>query len=227
MRIVGFGAHPDDVEIFFAGFLLSCQAHGHEIGWVIATDGRLGFEGDFKRLSQAQLAAARREEALAAGQRAGVQPVFMGLPDGSLKADAELAARLAGQVEALSPDIAVTHSPNDCHADHRALSMALSAATGTKVPILFADTMRGIGFEPMCCVDITSHFLQKQDAILCHASQLPERFVYVAKTMNAFRAMQCMLPPGSFAEGFRLGEGLAPSSFEALLPAGYVRRLAA
>jgi len=39
MRIIGFGAHPDDVEIFFFGLLAVYRAAGHEIGWVGATDG--------------------------------------------------------------------------------------------------------------------------------------------------------------------------------------------
>jgi len=228
MRVIGFGAHPDDIEIFFIGLLLTYQAHGHEIGWVTATDGGLGLEHDFGQLSQAELAALRREEAMTAAKKAGVEPVLLGLPDGSLNADALIVNRLAEQVAVLSPDLVVTHSPNDYHPDHRALSVALSATVrAARVPILFADTMRGIGFEPTCCVDITSHFPRKRDAIRCHVSQLPERFVYLAKTMNAFRALQCKLEAGSFAEGFRLGESFALTDFQSMLPAGLVRLPAA
>ena len=42
MRIFGFGAHPDDVEIFFFGTLAAAKAGGAEIGWAIATDGSKG-----------------------------------------------------------------------------------------------------------------------------------------------------------------------------------------
>jgi LmbE family N-acetylglucosaminyl deacetylase len=222
MRVIGFGAHPDDVEIFFIGLLLSCQAHGHHIGWVIATDGRSGFKHGFRHVSPGELAAVRREEALAAADLIGVKPVLLGLADGSLKADPETVDRLSEQIAILSADLVVTHSPHDYHADHRALSVALSIAAGTRVPVLFADTMRGIGFEPMCYVDITSHFPRKRDAILCHVSQLPERFVSLAETMNAFRALQCKLQAGSFAEGFRLGESFTLSDLASMLPSGFV-----
>jgi N-acetylglucosamine malate deacetylase 1 len=227
MRVIGFGAHPDDVEIFFIGLLLSCQANGHEIGWVVATDGQLGVEPGFDRLTQTELGAMRRQEAITAANLIGVQPVLLGMQDGSLNSDTSLVSRLAEQISALSPDLAVTHAPNDYHADHRALSLALSIASSARVPILFADTMRGIGFEPACCVDITSQFPQKRDAILSHLSQLPERFVHLAETMNAFRALQCKLQAGNFAEAYRLGDGFALRDFESMLPAGRVRPPAA
>jgi N-acetylglucosamine malate deacetylase 1 len=227
MRVIGFGAHPDDVEIFFIGLLLTCQAHGHEIGWVIATDGRRGVEQGFRHLSQEELVTLRREEAIAAAELIGVQPVLLGLPDGSLEADAAMVNRLTEQIAFLSPDLLVTHSPDDYHADHRAVSLAVSTAAAARIPILFADTMRGIGFEPMCYVDITSHFPRKRDAILCHASQFPDRFVHLAETMNAFRALQCKLEAGSFAEGFRLAQSFTLADFQSMLPAGVVRLPAA
>ena len=227
MRIVGFCAHPDDVEFFFLGFLLACQANGHEIGWVIATDGRIGFRDGFGHLSEAELAELRRKEAMAAGELAGVRPSFLEWPDGAMKDDAATVDRLAGVLQDLAPGLVITHSANAYHADHRALSHALSRAAQGRVPILFAEPMRGIGFEPMCYADITAHFPRKRDAILCHVSQCPGEMVQMVETANAFRAMQCDLPAGGFAEAFRLGEGLASSDIEALLPEGLVRAPAA
>ena len=227
MRIVGFGAHPDDVEFFFFGLLLACQANGHEIGWVIATDGRLGFTEGYGNLSQAELAGLRQKEAMAAGELIGVRPVLLDWPDGSLNHNAATVNRLAGLLRDLAPDLVITHPANDYHADHRALSLALSRAAKDRVPILFAESMRGIGFEPMCYANITAQFPRKRDAILCHVSQSPERMVQMVETTNAFRAMQCDLQAGSFAEAFRLGEDLALSDVEALLPEGLVRPPAA
>ena len=42
MKIVGIGAHPDDVEIFFYGFLAACKARGDDISIGVATDGAAG-----------------------------------------------------------------------------------------------------------------------------------------------------------------------------------------
>jgi N-acetylglucosamine malate deacetylase 1 len=227
MRIVGFGAHPDDVEFFFFGLLLACQASGHEICWAVATDGRIGFRYGFGHLSEAELAELRRKEAIAAGELVGVRPVFLEWPDGAMKDDATTVDRLAGVLQELAPDLVITHPANDYHADHRALSRALSRAARDRVPILFAEPMRGIGFEPTCYADITAQFPCKRKAILCHVSQLPEEMVQMVETTNAFRAMQCGLQAGCFAEAFRLGEDLALSDVVALLPAGFVRTPAA
>lgn len=227
MRIVGFGAHPDDVEFFFFGLLHACQLNGHEIGWVVATDGRLGFTKGYGHLSQAELAALRRKEAVAAGELIGVRPVFLDWPDGSLTDDAATASCFAGLLQDLAPDLIVTHPANDYHADHRALSLALRRAAKGRVPILFAETMRGIDFEPMCYAGITAQFPRKLDAIRCHVSQSPEWMVQMVETTNAFRAMQCCLEAGHFAEAFRLGEDLELRDVQSLLPEGLVRPPAA
>ena len=38
MRVLGIGAHPDDVEIYVMGLLLRLKAMGAEVGWAIACD---------------------------------------------------------------------------------------------------------------------------------------------------------------------------------------------
>ena len=42
MKILAIGAHPDDIEIFMAGFLFACKKLNHEIDVMIATNGALG-----------------------------------------------------------------------------------------------------------------------------------------------------------------------------------------
>ena len=43
MKVLAIGAHPDDIEIFMLGFLLSCHARKDEIYMAIATDGAESF----------------------------------------------------------------------------------------------------------------------------------------------------------------------------------------
>ncbi len=121
MRILGCGAHPDDVEIFFFGTLAAARAMGAEIGWLIATDGSKGGAepGD-------KLRATRREEAAAAAVLLGVTPIFLDRRDGDLATDAAAAGLLEAEIQKFAPDLVITHAPNDYHPDHRALSRLVS-----------------------------------------------------------------------------------------------------
>jgi N-acetylglucosamine malate deacetylase 1 len=212
MRIVGFGAHPDDVEIVMFGTLAAAQAAGAEVGWVIATDGSKGGERPAD-----ELRAVRREEAATAAAILGVTPVFLDRVDGELASDAEAASLVEDAVLRLKPDLVITHAPNDYHPDHRALSRLVSDGARFRVPVLFADTILGVAFQPSHYIDITAHFPAKLAAIRAHASQRPERFVAAAETWNRFRSMQCNAPDG-YAEAFRFEPVYPFSDIRALLP---------
>lgn len=211
MRIIGFGAHPDDAEIYFLGTLAAAQAAGAEIGWVIATDGSKGGEG-----SADKLRATRRQEANEAGTLLGVTPVFLDRIDGELAQDADAAALVETGIIRLKPDLVITHAPNDYHPDHRALSRFVSDGARFRAPVVFADTMVGVGFAPTLYVDITAHRDLKHAAIRKHVSQRPERFVEATEVWNRFRALQCNAGTGAYAEAFR---------FEPVFPFADIRRL--
>ena len=66
----------------------------------------------------------------------------------------------------INPDLIITHHSNDYHSDHIALFFLVKAATGHYIPIIFCDTMMGIGFEPSFYVNITEYFYMKTNAIL-------------------------------------------------------------
>ncbi len=199
MYVLGFGAHPDDVEIFFLGTLLTYQQAGHRIGWVVATDGAQGIHAEAS--AQAQL---RRSEAVAAGGLCGVAPIFLGRADGGLPVDDHLMAAVETVLLEHKPDLIITHPPEDYHPDHRALSRAVVDAARFRIPVLFADTMMGTGFTPDYYVDISAHSTTKAAAIRCHASQRPERFVEAASVLARLRALQCNTDqPEAMAEAFR------------------------
>ena len=42
MKVLGIGAHPDDIEIFMYGLLYICKKEGHQVYTMIATDGAKG-----------------------------------------------------------------------------------------------------------------------------------------------------------------------------------------
>ena len=212
LRIIGFGAHPDDVELFFLGTLAAAQATGQEIGWVVVTDGSRGGSVD-----PAKLRLIRRREAEDAGAVLQVSPLFLDRQDGGLEKDPELIGVVEQCIADLSPDLVITHSYNDYHPDHRALSRAVKTAAGFKVPVLYSDTLMGVAFEPTIYVDITAHMETKLRALRKHVSQCPVRFVAACETWNRFRALQCNSAEG-YAEAFRFEPSYPYADIRDLLP---------
>jgi LmbE family N-acetylglucosaminyl deacetylase len=213
LRILALGAHPDDIEIFMFGTLAAYAAQGAELTFAIATDGAKGGKSD-----PTVLARIRREEATAAAALIGATPRFLDFPDGELVADASLIGALKALIRETGPDLAITHAPNDYHADHRALSDGVRIAASFGVPVLHADTMGGTGFSPTHYVDISAHADIKARAIRMHRSQDPDRFVDGARTQNLFRAGQCNGAQGALAEAFRFEPTFPFADIRALLP---------
>ena len=52
MKVLGIGAHPDDIEIFMYGLLSIYKKEGHQIFTMIATDGAKGGVAEGKKLAQ-------------------------------------------------------------------------------------------------------------------------------------------------------------------------------
>ncbi|MCW5550356.1 MAG: PIG-L family deacetylase [Opitutaceae bacterium] len=196
LAVAAFGAHPDDIESGMAGTLMKYKEAGHDIYWVIATDGRRGGKTPGK-----ELAAIRRNESLAAAAHFGLKPVFLDFEDGRLVCDAESYNRVIEIYDRIKPDIVFTHDPNDYHPDHRAISRLVTDASW--VPVFYADTLNGINFAPEFYVNISDHFERKAKALREHKSQEPEKIFARMELQNRFRALQCM-GEVEYAEAFRL-----------------------
>ncbi|MBW6506583.1 MAG: PIG-L family deacetylase [Rhodobacteraceae bacterium] len=213
MKVLAVGAHPDDIEIFLFASLAAWRTMGADLALAVATDGAAGGKQD-----PVQLRLTRQAEAVRAAALLGAVPTFLDFPDGRLMHDAALVEALRALIAAERPDLVVTHAPNCYHADHRALSAALTQATGFGVPLLYADTLNGTGFAPTHYVDVTAHFALKCAAILCHESQDPARFVPAVARLAAFRAGECNGGPDARAEAFRFEPRFPFADIRALLP---------
>lgn len=213
MKLLAIGAHPDDIEIYMFGLLAAAQARGDELAFAIATDGAAGGGMD-----PAELRRVRRKEATDAAAVLNVTPHFLDFPDGALVADAALIGALRDLVKALTPDLIVTHAPNDYHGDHRAVSDAVRIAANFTAPVLWADTMLGTGFVPTHYVEITPYFELKARAARAHVSQKPERLVEMAAQLGALRAAQTNATPGSYAEAYRFEPTFPFADIRELLP---------
>lgn len=212
MKILAIGAHPDDIEIFMYGLLSIFKDRGDQIFTIIATDGGKG-GADKKEI----LIKKRMQESNLALKNLST-PIFLGIPDGELGDDPHHKKIIKKKIFEVMPDLVITHSENDYHADHRALSLLSSSAVSHYIPILFCDTLMGIKFQPNYYIDITNYFEVKKNAILCHGSQHPKRFVDLSELMNTYRAAQCNSPKGSYAEAYNFNPSFPFSDLRDILP---------
>ncbi|MFC4986718.1 PIG-L deacetylase family protein [Saliphagus infecundisoli] len=192
--VLVIGAHPDDADIRAGGFACRLAQAGHEVIFVSMTDGRAGHHEQ----GGIELVERRRAEAAAAADIAGIDYCILKAPDGRLRPTLERRERLIRLIRRLSPDLVLTHRPNDYHPDHRYTSQLVRDAaymvTGPNVcpgtPALdsnpvFAyllDTFdRPHSFDPDVVIPIPPDLVDRKYKMLdCHESQVYEWLPYNA-----------------------------------------------
>ena len=212
MKVLGIGAHPDDIEIFMYGLLSIYKKEGHQVYTMIATDGAKGGTIKGKKLAEQ-----RANEAIN-GLAKLSPPIFLNLPDGELGDELEHKNIVKENIIRIMPDLIITHSENDYHADHKSLSLIIKGSVSHYIPILYCDTLMGINFHPNYYVDITDYYKAKKNAILKHISQNPQRFVDLFELMNSYRAAQCNAPKGCYAEAYSFIPSFPFSDIREILP---------
>jgi LmbE family N-acetylglucosaminyl deacetylase len=218
MKVLAIGAHPDDIEIFMYGFMAAAKARGDDVALIVATDGAAGNVAPGGVAVKGTSLASQRADETRLGLIGLGKPKLLDLPDGGLASDANAAPLVTKTITAEAPDLIITHAPEDYHPDHRALSAYVSDAAGFCCPVLFADTLMGVGFTPDYYVDITPHFDAKTNAIMEHHSQLPARFAEAARIMNRYRAAQCNAPDEHYAEAYRMDKRFPFADIRDMLP---------
>jgi len=213
MKVLGIGAHPDDIEIFMYGLLSIYKQEGHQVYTMIATDGAKGGATKGRKLANQ-----RANEAIS-GLAKLSSPIFLNLPDGELGDELEHKKIIKENILKIMPDLIITHSENDYHADHKSLSLITKGAVSHYIPILYCDTLMGINFHPNYYVDITNYKESKKEAVLKHKTQKPDRFVDLFELMNSYRAAQCNAPKGSYAEAYTFIPSFPFSDIREILPA--------
>ncbi|RMF40524.1 MAG: PIG-L family deacetylase [Planctomycetota bacterium] len=190
-RILVFGAHPDDAEVYSGGLVVRHAERGAAIKIVSVTDGRSGhycIEPD-------ALVGIRRQEAAAAGRLIGADYVTWHFHDGALQPTLEVRNAIIREIRAFAPDLVLAHRPYDYHPDHRAVGMAVQDACYLltvphicpEVPALRRDPIvastcdlftRPLPMQPDIVLE-TSGELERANAMAaCHASQFFEWLPY-------------------------------------------------
>ncbi|MCP5179184.1 MAG: PIG-L family deacetylase [Pseudomonadales bacterium] len=115
MRIIAFGAHPDDCELCCGGTTAKWVRDGHAVKYVSLTNGNVGH---FTRHGD-ELAAIRRAEVEQCARILGIETQVLDINDGELEPSLANRQRVIRLIRDWQADIVLCHRPNDYHPDHR------------------------------------------------------------------------------------------------------------
>ena len=137
LRIIAFGAHPDDAELKAAGVAALWAAQGHAVKFVAMTNGDVGhFE-----MAGGPLAQRRYAEVQECARILGIKTEVLDIHDGELMPSLENRKTVARLIREWQADIVLAHRPNDYHPDHRYTGvLADDAAVVVAAPFVVPDT---------------------------------------------------------------------------------------
>ena len=137
LRIVVFGAHPDDAEIRAGGVGALWAAAGHHVLLVSVTNGDIGHFA----MSGGALAKRRTAEVAEASRILGTTSLVLDIHDGELEPTLENRRKLTRIIRNWEADIVIGHRPNDYHPDHRYQGILMQdCAFMVGVPFFCPDT---------------------------------------------------------------------------------------
>lgn len=137
LRIIAFGAHPDDNELRLAGTAAKWAALGHHVKFVAVTNGDIGHW----REAGGPLARRRTAEVEAAAKILGITTQVLDLHDGELEPTLANRRTITRLIREWKADIVLGHRPNDYHPDHRAVGQLVQDASYmVTVPFFCPDT---------------------------------------------------------------------------------------
>ncbi len=115
LRIIAFGAHPDDCELQAGGVAAKWSALGHTVKFVSVTNGDIGHHV----IAGGPLARRRTAEVEACAKILGITSQVLDHHDGELEPTLEIRKELTRLIRQWNADIVLTPRPNDYHPDHR------------------------------------------------------------------------------------------------------------
>jgi len=191
LKILMFGAHPDDCDVKAGGLAALYADAVHRVRLVSLTNGDAGHYDQ----GGAPLAWRRRQEAREAGRVLGAEYIVLDHHDGELMPTLDLRAEVIGLIRAFQPDLVTCPRPWDYHPDHRAtgevvidalylctVPNAVSHVPHLRQMPVAAYVMDGFQrpcpFQPNVAVGIDGVWERKVRALACHASQVFEWLPY-------------------------------------------------
>jgi LmbE family N-acetylglucosaminyl deacetylase len=178
LRIIVFGAHPDDAEYKTAGTAVKWARLGHHVKLVSVTNGDIGHWKE----AGGPLALRRAAEVAACAKKLGVTSQVLDIHDGELLPSLENRKLITRVIREWKADIVIAHRPWDYHPDHRYVGVLIQdAAFMVTVPFIVPDLpplkknpvflyssdgfQKPYPFTPDIAVSVDDSFDQKLDGL--------------------------------------------------------------
>ena len=199
LRIIVFGAHPDDCDMDAGGTAALWAARGHAVKFVALTNGDAGHQSQ----GGGALARRRRAEAQEAGRRLGIAEYeVLDNHDGELEPTLAVRQQVIRRIRQWQADVVIAPRPNDYHPDHRYTGVVVQdSAYMVVVPNVTPDTEplrenpvflysydhfeRPNPFRPDVAVAIDSVIDKKIHALDAHESQVYEWLPWVDGALDS------------------------------------------
>ena len=188
IRVIAFGAHPDDADIRSGGVAAKFAAKGHLVKFVSVTNGDAGH----CEMGGGALAKRRRAEAQEAARQLGIAEYeVLDNHDGELTPTLEVRKQIIRLIRQWNADIVLAPRPNDYHPDHRytgilvqdAAFMVLIPMVVTEVPPLRKNPVflyyedgfqKPQPFQPDIAISVDEVWAKKLNAFEAEESQFYE-----------------------------------------------------
>ena len=138
LRVIAFGAHPDDCDGKFGGTAAKFAQAGHAVKFVSVTNGDAGHQSE----GGAALAKRRYAEAQESARRLGIAEYqVLDNHDGELTPSLDVRKQIIRAIRQWNADLVLAPRPNDYHPDHRYTGVLVEdAAYMVVVPNVVSDT---------------------------------------------------------------------------------------
>jgi LmbE family N-acetylglucosaminyl deacetylase len=197
LRLLIFGAHPDDPDFCAGGLAALFSGLGHVVKMISLTNGDAGHH----EMSGESLATRRRAEAAEAGKQLGAEYITLDFHDGYLAPSFENRDAVIRIIREFRPDLITIHRPNDYHPDHRNGSILVQDASFLvtvpsvvpevealrRMPVIMYSWdhfSKPAPFEPDVVVGIDEVMEAKFKALHCHTSQMYEWLPYLDELLD-------------------------------------------
>jgi len=197
IRVIVFGAHPDDCDGDAGGTAILWSKMGCAVKFVSVTNGDAGHQS----MGGGALAKRRMAEAMEAGRRFGVEYEVLDNHDGELTPDLKIRKDIIRLIREWKADVVISPRTNDYHPDHRYTGILVQdAAYMVIVPNIVPETpplsknpvflytqdnfQKPNPFHPDIAVAIDDVIDQKIYAMSAHESQFFEWLPWTAGMLD-------------------------------------------
>jgi LmbE family N-acetylglucosaminyl deacetylase len=196
LRVIAFGAHPDDAELKASGVAALWAAQGAKVKFVAMTNGDVGHFA----MAGGPLAKRRKAEVAECAKILGIENEVLDIHDGELMPSLENRKTVSRLIREWQADIVLGHRRYDYHPDHRYTGVLLDdSAVVVVAPFFTPDTpptqrnpvymyysdafLKPYPFDPTLVVPIDGGADQKWRCISAMPSQFGDKDSWQGRTL--------------------------------------------